>query len=243
MNAYFNNSCKQFTYDHYQDTLALAKQTYAIGPFRECKELAENEKYIIMRHDIDFSIDHAFRMAKLEYHMDIRSTYFVLLHSAFYNPLTEDSINKLAEFLKMGHEIGLHYDANFALVQNEADLLASYLNTKIEIIAKHRPATNKKDIEMPNGLSSAYDPRFSKEIKYISDSGQYWREGCMCHHVGVDNRMQILVHPEWWGEKTLQPDHILAHIKDSERSDVERLYGITMENLKVRREKMAKGLI
>jgi hypothetical protein len=128
-------------------------------------------------------------------------------------------------------------------VQNEADLLARYLNTRVETIAKHRPATNKKDIEKPGNLNDAYDSRFFKEIKYISDSGQYWREGCMCHHVGVDDRMQILVHPEWWGEKTLAPDHILTSIRDAERADVEELFAVTSKNLQVRREKMSQGLI
>jgi hypothetical protein len=239
----FNNGCKQFTYDHYQDILALAKQTYAIGPFREYKELAENKKYIILRHDIDFSIDSALIMAALEHNMGIRSTYFILLHSTFYNPLTEDSIKKLSEFVEMGHEIGLHYDPNFAMVQNEVELLTGYLDTKIQVIAKHRPATNKKDIEKPRGLIDAYDPKFTKEIKYISDSAQYWREGCMCHHVGVDDKMQILVHPEWWGEKTLSSDNILTLIKSSINKDVGRRIRTTVEGLRVRREKMVKGLI
>jgi hypothetical protein len=238
-----SDGCKQFTYDHYEDTLKLAKQSYAIGPFRESEGLAQHDRYIILRHDIDFSIDHALRMAALEHRLGIKSTYFVLLHSSFYNPLTEESRNKLMAFVQMGHELGLHYDPRFAMVQNEVELLASYLNTRIETIARHNSFGVKIDVDKQDKLTNAYDSQFFKEIKYISDSSQYWREGCMCHHVGIQDRMQILVHPEWWGEKTVPPDQILLSLKDSLKTELDSLSTVAVANLQLHREKMFKGLV
>jgi hypothetical protein len=43
----------------------------------------------------------------------------------------------------------------------------------------------------------ARDPKIHEYLKYISDSGRNWRQECMCHHIGVDDKMQILVHSEW----------------------------------------------
>lgn len=237
-----STTCKQFTYDHYEDTLKRAKQKYKIGPFKDYVELSKNKRYIILRHDIDFSIDHALKMAALEHRMGVRSTYFVLLHSSFYNPLTEESRNKLLAFVQMGHELGLHYDPRFPLVPNEVDLLAGYLNTKINTIARHNPFGIKIDVDKQEGLTNAYDQQFFKDIKYISDSSQYWRERCMCHHLDHNDKMQILVHPEWWGEKNMPPEQILISIRDALKAELDRLSTVAIANLQLHRNKMFRGL-
>jgi len=236
-------NCKLFSYDHYEDTLKKAKKEYAIGSFREYETISKNKRYIILRHDIDFSVDHALRLAALEYRLGLTSTFFVLLHSSFYNPLTEDCRNKLLALIQMGHEVGLHYDPRFPLVHNEVELLASYLNTEIKTIARHNSFGIKIDVDKQEGLNNAYDPKFFREIKYISDSSQYWREGCMCRHVGVADRMQILVHPEWWGQDTVSPEEILLSIRDALKAELDRQSTVAIANLQSHRDKMFRGLV
>jgi hypothetical protein len=55
--------------------------------------------------------------------------------------------------------------------------------------------------DLPSEFTSRYiearDPKIHEYLKYISDSGRNWRQECMCHHIGVDDKMQILVHSEW----------------------------------------------
>ena len=53
----------------------------------------------------------------------------------------------------------------------------------------------------PSEFTSRYiearDPEILEYLKYISDSRRNWRQKCMCHHIGLDDKMQILVHSEW----------------------------------------------
>jgi hypothetical protein len=46
----------------------------------------------------------------------------------------------------------------------------------------------------------------------------------MCHHIGVDDKMQILVHSEWWGEKNVPLEHILLSIKDAPKTEIDRAF-------------------
>ena len=43
------------------------------------------ERQIIWRHDIDMSVHRAYSLAKLERGLGVKSTFFILPHSEFYN--------------------------------------------------------------------------------------------------------------------------------------------------------------
>ena len=63
-----------------------------------------------MRHDIDFSLKKALEFAEVEQEQKIRSTYFVLLTTDMYNAMSKEAGQKIRAIMKMGHEIGLHFD-------------------------------------------------------------------------------------------------------------------------------------
>ncbi len=58
------------------------------------KLYSSGKRYLILRHDVDFSVDRALELAKIENNYGISSTYFFLLHSDFYNIFEKDSFNK-----------------------------------------------------------------------------------------------------------------------------------------------------
>lgn len=237
-------SCNQFTYSHYADLLEQAKeQGYAIGPFRDHERLLKEKRCIILRHDVDFSLSHALKMAALEHSHGVQSTYFILLHSPSYNPLTEDTKNTVKAILELGHELGLHYDPRFQLVTQEAELLSQYFDTKVTAIARHNPFGVKIDVDIPAGFVNAYSKEFFKEIKYVSDSSQHWREGCLCGNLGRYDKIQVLIHPEWWSATTIAPDQILADIGKLRTLEIERRNGLDVANLRLHREKMLAGLV
>lgn len=79
-------------------------------------------------------------------------------------------------------------------------------------------------------------------LKHISDSSRRnWRQECMCHHIGVDDKMQILVHSEWWGEKNVPLEHILLSIKDAPKTEIDRLSTVAVANLQLHKDKMFWG--
>lgn len=59
-------------------------------------------KYVILRHDIDYSLDSALALARVEQKLGVSSTYFVLLTSDFYNPASKGSLEKLRAIQSMG---------------------------------------------------------------------------------------------------------------------------------------------
>lgn len=76
------------------------------------------EKEVILRHDIDVSLEKAVEFARYEESINVVSTYYILLSSDFYNVFGKKSINCVRELIDMGHDIGLHFDeTNYELEQ------------------------------------------------------------------------------------------------------------------------------
>ena len=66
-----------FTFNHYKDTLHLAlSKKYKFLKCEQYNLIKEYDKVIIMRHDIDFSLDNALKFAQIENELGIFSTYF-----------------------------------------------------------------------------------------------------------------------------------------------------------------------
>ena len=54
----------EFSCKHYVEVLTLLKQEYFIGTVGEYNKLKQYKKFLILRHDVDFSLYHALKMAK-----------------------------------------------------------------------------------------------------------------------------------------------------------------------------------
>ena len=97
-----------FTYNSYVTMLsALGKNGYVFTNYHTCDIY---KRCVILRHDIDTSLEKAVELAKLEAQQGVRSTYFVLLSSGFYNVMSKGTREKIKEIQNMGHDIGLHFD-------------------------------------------------------------------------------------------------------------------------------------
>ena len=94
-----------FSFDHYFEVLDYAKKSFHIGPIKDFYKLQKKNKFLVVRHDVDFSLDKALEMAELEAKQNISATYFILLHSQYYNALSEQNIKKIKKFIKLEHEI------------------------------------------------------------------------------------------------------------------------------------------
>lgn len=208
-----------FSHKHYFKVLKDAKKQYFIGPIRDFKKLKKNKKYIILRHDVDVSIDQAFEIAEKEASYGIFSTYFILLHSPYYNALDENSYQKIQKISNLGHEIGLHYDVSFLkknrgnIIKNlkeEASILSKISNTNVTSIAQHDPSHSPKlENKTISNFLDVKNKDLNQDLKYLSDSVQNWRSGCMCQHIGKVDRLQILTHPIWWSDKNYKKEQIL----------------------------------
>jgi len=190
--------------------LNYAKGDYVLGTVGEFSKIKRKSKFILLRHDVDFSLDHALVLAKEEARRSIFSTYFVLLNNPLYNAFSDEGIEKIQMISRLGHEIGLHYDtsilkkvklSSFSQIILESKLLSNIVGKKINSVVQHNPTvTHQLKTKINSHFIDARNSLISKTTTFLSDSLQNWRDGCMCTHIDMIDRMQISTHPIWWSK-------------------------------------------
>ncbi len=218
-----SSSPDNFTLDHYFETLkAYRSANYSVISFKEYLHKTPAGKVLILRHDVDLDLEVAHRMALIDHKADCRSTWFLRLHSRRYNLLSYDSQRIILDLKKMGHEVALHFEPSFAQsIDLEADSYADRQKNIFENItgekvigfSSHEP-TRANQPELVATLMNrwkleyhAYETRFTKDMKYLSDSSSRWREGCFSKWLNKHDRMQVLVHPFWWYKNVPQENY------------------------------------
>ncbi len=179
------------------------------------------ERHLIVRHDVDFCLKRAAKLAKLEADLGLIATYFVLLSSNFYNIFSPDSQQSLREILACGHSIGLHFDPVVHKdlekgMAKEKQALESTISREVAIVSFHRPHKDwLNSTSRICGIPHTYEPRYFSEIAYVSDSRGGWHHGHPLDQHAVKNgrALQLLTHPIWWMhsyESEYSPTKILS---------------------------------
>lgn len=129
----------EFTLKHYQDIFKKMKESnYTFIDYQDYENF--KGKYVILRHDIDLSLEKALEMAKIESLEGISGTYFFMLTSEFYNLLSSHARKIVKEISNLGHQIGLHFDPTVyrystkdeleTVIQQEVQVLSSIIQKK-----------------------------------------------------------------------------------------------------------------
>lgn len=208
----------EFTEPRFRDLLRQLKD----GGYQFIRfgETCEN-RHVIWRHDVDFSMHRAARLAEIEAEESISATYFLNPRAAFYN-LLEPEIEKLTQrIVAAGHDIGLHFDAGAYQVENwsrttlntaigrERNILENILETKIHAMSWHNPDFSNLltfDENEIGGLINAYGRVLRKDYTYCSDSNGYWRFEPMDKVIAAGHaRLHLLTHPEMWTPDAMSP--------------------------------------
>ncbi|MBM2814101.1 MAG: hypothetical protein HW421_863 [Ignavibacteria bacterium] len=186
--------------------------------------LNKTEPYLLIRHDIDNSIELALRMAEIEFEEGIKSSYFILLSGGFFNPLVPENRNILKRISELGHEIGIHYE-NPELFHEDIKVLEAIIGKPVESFSQHNPTIEGlKQIGNTN-LINAYDRRITNELKfkYISDSGMKWRNEDSFDAIGSP-RLYLLLHPEAWFSEGMDLIQQLRVIENNEIGKIKKIF-------------------
>ena len=201
----------QFTYRGYRGLLQLLRENKYT--FTNYHEYEAHQRCVILRHDIDNSISQAVRLAEVEAEAGVRSTWFLLLRTDFYNPASASSLKGLRYMQGMGHEIGLHFDEALypgetleqiaGRILHEKDILSDILQVPVTTVSMHRPSKAMLAANLQiNGMVNSYGQTFFNDFKYLSDSRCRWREPV--EHIvrsGEYDRLHILTHAFWYHEQ------------------------------------------
>lgn len=230
-----------FTLSNYKKLLTLAHQKYSFVLFNE----EWSRDTILLRHDLEFSVPIALSMAEIEAELGIRSTYFVQLHSEFYNTLEKSSICSIRQIKNLGHQIGLHFDSHFWNIQEETQLdrsiefdksiLENYLETQIIAFSFHNntPFTLSCRKNKYGGLINVYSDYFRTNYGYNADSLGYWRYERLEDRLteAKEDALQILIHDGMWQDEVLPPRGRVYKVIDDNAARLKSLYDNHLEKI------------
>lgn len=199
---------------------------------RDFATVDPQSRHIILRHDLDMSLEAALPMARIEHDFGVQATYFVLLRSEFYNIMSPRGMEILNELLNLNHKIGLHLDVAGhpeeevdAAALFECEILERILTQPVEMISFHRPV---KPLFSRSGSVAGrrhtYEPAFVTEMGYCSDSRGAWHYGHpLDHPCFLEGRaLQLLTHPIWWAMKSTNARKKLLEFLDMRLNDLDR---------------------
>jgi hypothetical protein len=224
-----------FTYDNYRNILQLAKSRYI---FRNYTDFKPDEPYLLWRHDVDYSMHSALKLASMETEENILATYFLYLHSELYNLLEGEITEIVRKIISMGHHIGLHFDCAYYSIENEPELenylalekilLERIFQKEVPVFSFHNPTAFTLGFKKWQyaGMINTYADYFQKEAGYCSDSNGYWRHrrlGSVLKEA-KDAQLQVLTHPEWWQEAVMSPKQRIRRAIDGRAAKSKRWY-------------------
>lgn len=234
----------------YRKILDAAKAAnYSIIPFKEC-ETIQDKKFIILRHDIDFSLQFALELAKLEAELGIFSTYFTRARNEFYDPFSEQGKAIVREIFELGHEIGFHWDSrDYSSDADEGkkkfledkEKIEAVINKKIISVSQHNPSSTPLIDVSPFVKIDAYDKMFSNhDLIYVSESLAAWRQYTPLDLIKKEKNFHFLAHPLWWiaeGNTMKEKLEFFAGMNESLKEEVSRFHDEAKEMLEHREER------
>ena len=184
-----------FTEAEYRRLLAAARARWRFLTYREALGGASG---CLWRHDVDFSPHRALRLATIEAAESVRSTYFVLLHSNFYNALEPSVAAKFRQIRELGHDLGVHIDPEAYggrirddttlgdALRIEQDLIEHFFGAPVDAFSFHNPTVYPEAFSESDevaGLVNAYGRSIQANFSYVSDSNGYWRHRSLAEFI------------------------------------------------------------
>lgn len=195
-----------FTLEHYREILRAAHAGgYRFVHFGEPPSRGD----LLVRHDVDLSLEAALAMAELEAEEEATSTYLLMTRSVFYNLASREGEEAIARLRALGHAVGLH------AVHPEAALDARF----DRVVAWHNPDPEYMTAPI-QGAVNAMEELYFDPSTYRSDSNQRWRSGCPHEELraGAFPWLQLLIHPEIWVYPGSTMGQTMRAMLDAERA-------------------------
>ena len=197
-----------FSIEIYKKLLtSLKSENFKFLKFNEfVKE--NNEKSLVLRHDVDLLPENSLRFAKIQAEMKIQGTYF-------FRAVPESwDVTIIKEIASLGHEIGYHYetmDTAMGNIDNAWDQFCLHLENlrkiaEVNTVCMHgsprshfdnRALWEKYDYRSLGLIGEPYlDVNFNETL-YLTDTGRRW-DGYK-----VSIRDKIPIHQERWNKEGL----------------------------------------
>ena len=165
-----------YTYDYFERF--LTKGT-SIAPVTSLKDSKELDRCIFLRHDVDFSMQHAARLFSLEQKHNAKATFFFLTSALSYNVRDRKNRMILQDMARKGFEVGLHFDPTLypdtpdaeltAKLDFEKGILEEIIGQEVVSVSLHNPSIHGNFLEFDT-MNNAYSASTFNNNQYLSDS-------------------------------------------------------------------------
>ena len=175
-----------FSLKHYRELLQAAKAGgYRWAGFDRAPQAGD----LILRHDVDLSLDGALAIAEVEASEGAWSTWFLMTRSVFYNLGSSEGERAITRLRELGHRVAHHAVYPHIDLDDRFD----------RVVAWHNPDPEYMKAPIEGAVNVMEPPYFDPE-HYRSDSNQHWRSGCPHEALAKAEFpwLQLLVHPEVW---------------------------------------------
>jgi len=196
-----------FSLRHYGELLEAARAGGYRFAFFEGEGPRDGD--LLLRHDVDLSLEAALALARLEAEAGARATYFLMRESVFYN--LDSAVGRAAveELRGLGHRIGLH--AVYPNAESDARFEP--------VLAWHNPDPAYMRAPVPGRVNVMQEGWFDPAT-YRSDSNQRWRSGCPHEALAAAEFpwLQLLTHPEIWAYEGATMRETMESFLDADRA-------------------------
>ena len=207
-----------FTIKKYRELISALKDVgYEFVTYAEYAEGKMADKLVVMRHDVDRSVERARKLAEVENEMGVRASYY------FREKFIGDDVVCIAS---LGHEVGYHYED---LVTERGDVDKAYARFVCNI-GKLRQLIDVRTITMHGSPTSRFDskdmwqvydyrelgligePQIDvdwNEMFYLTDTGRSWN--------GVNRRDKVAERASAWKTKGLvyeKTDDVIKAVRE-----------------------------
>ena len=194
-----------FTIKKYKELISALKDAgYEFVTYAEYCEGLRTDKFIVIRHDVDRSVERARRLAEVELEVGVKASYY--FRDKFINENSDD----IRYIESLGHEVGYHYED---LVMEKGDVDKAYARF-MRNIEKMRQVADVRTITMHGAPTSRFDSKdmwrvydYKKlgligepqidvdwnEMFYLTDTGRSWN--------GVSRRDKVVEFKLIWEAK------------------------------------------
>jgi len=211
-----------FSYLEYSSIIHRIQEHIPIMRFEDVDSMTNS--YCVIRHDVEFSVERALDLARVESELGILSTYVFQVSNNNYNPFSYKNKTQILKIAELGHNIGVHvhlgnYNPQIECIEDyikmQTNHLSNALNYTIDRFSIHRPFKEHLQtvinvpglINMSDEMYFTYTSNFNPyelPVLYLADSNHEWKYG---HPLNIDfskiKKMQLNCHPFSWTKKGL----------------------------------------
>ena len=163
---------------------------------------------LLLRHDVDLSLDAALRLAEVEAEAGVTATYFLMTESVFYNLASSEGATAIARLRELGHRIGLHAVYPHARLDERFDPVVAWHNPEPEVHVGARRRSRERHAEgvlRPGDLPFGLEPPLALRLPARGAPSRFlpW--------------LQLLTHPEIWVHAGATMGETMHAMLDAER--------------------------